>query len=298
MMKQFVSIVLALVICGIAVPSYAQQRMAAAGAAATQKTPPPAAQPSVSVETAKPPAGADRSMVLGVGDLVRITVFQNPDMTTEARVSEAGTITFPLLGAVRVAGMTPAAAEQMIAEGLRRGGYVVQPQVNVFVTQLRSRQVSILGQVGRPGKYPVEDATTRLVDMIALAGGSTGADTITLMKRNGDGYTKTEVDLPELFLKGDLSRNVEVANGDIVYVQRAPMYYVYGEVSRPGVYRLERNMTVMQALATAGGLTPRGSDRGIRVSRRDASEQVRRLEVALDDMVQQDDVIYIRQSWF
>ena len=249
------------------------------------------------------PAAADRgteqsNTVLGVGDVVKITVFQNPDMTTEARISEAGTITFPLLGAVRVAGMTPAQAERSIADGLKKGGYVVQPQVNVFLVQLRSRQVPVLGQVNKPGKYPLEESSTKLTDLLAMAGGSTGSDTVTVMKKNGNGYKKVEVDLPELFLKGDLSSDLQVSNGDIVYVQRPPVFYVYGEVARPGVYRLERKMTVMQALATAGGLTPRGTDRDIGITRRNESDEVQRINTGLNDLVRQDDVIYVRQSWF
>lgn len=236
--------------------------------------------------------------VLGVGDVVKITVFQNPDMTTEARISEAGTITFPLLGSVRVAGLSPAQAESAIAEGLKKGGYVVQPQVNVFLVQLRSRQVPVLGQVNKPGKYALEESSTKLTDLLALAGGTTGSDTVTVMKKNGAGYRKIEVDLPELFLKGDLSSDLQVTNGDIVYVQRPPVFYVYGEVARPGVYRLERKMTVMQALATAGGLTPRGTDRDIGITRRDDTDQVQRVTTNLNDFVKQDDVIYVRQSWF
>lgn len=255
----------------------------------------PAARPAAA------PAASDASQtntVLGVGDVLKITVFQNPDMTTEARISEAGTITFPLLGTVRVAGMTPAQAENTIAEGLKKGGYVVQPQVNVFLVQLRSRQVPVLGQVTKPGKYPLEESSTKLTDLLAMAGGSTGADTVTVMKKDGNGYKKVEVDLPELFLKGDLSPDLQVSNGDIVYVQRPPVFYVYGEVARPGVYRLERKMTVMQALATAGGLTPRGTDRDIGITRRDDSDQVQRVNTNLNDLVKQDDVIYVRQSWF
>jgi polysaccharide export outer membrane protein len=236
--------------------------------------------------------------LLGPGDVVKITVFQNPDMTTEARVSEAGTITFPLIGNVELAGLTPAQAESRIAESLKKGGFVVLPQVNLFIAQMRSRQVSVLGQVGKPGKYPLEESAMKLTDLLAMAGGTTGADTVTVMRKNGSGYSKTEIDIPDLFLKGNLMENFEVGNGDIVYVQRAPMFYVYGEVSRPGAYRLERKMTVVQALAAAGGLTPRATQRDIKVTRRDESEKARDMSLRLNDAVQQDDVIYIRQSWF
>ncbi|MGE5526748.1 MAG: SLBB domain-containing protein, partial [Rhodospirillaceae bacterium] len=164
--------------------------------------------------------------------------------------------------------------------------------------QLRSRQVPVLGQVNKPGKYPLEDTSTKLTDLLAMAGGSTGSDTVTVMKKEGNGYKKVEIDLPELFLKGDLSSDLQVSNGDIVFVQRPPVFYVYGEVARPGVYRLERKMTVMQALATAGGLTPRGTDKDIGITRRDENDQVQRVTTNLNDLVKQDDVIYVRQSWF
>ena len=265
---------------------------------AAGKPKPRAAAPTTTASAHQSPDASGQSTVLGVGDVVKITVFQNPDMTTEARISESGTITFPLLGSVRVAGMTPSQAESVIADGLKKGGYVVQPQVNVFLVQLRSRQVPVLGQVTKPGKYPLEESSTKLTDLLAMAGGSTGSDTVTIMKKTGNGYKKVEVDLPELFLKGDLSDDLQVANGDIVYVQRPPVFYVYGEVARPGVYRLERKMTVMQALATAGGLTPRGTEKDIGITRRDDNDQVKRVTAGLDDAVKQDDVIYVRQSWF
>jgi len=243
-------------------------------------------------------AAAASNTVLGVGDVVKITVFQNPDMTTEARISENGTVTFPLLGSVRVAGLTPSQAEGTIADGLKKGGYVVQPQVNVFLVQLRSRQVPVLGQVTKPGKYALEESSTRLTDLIALAGGSIGADTVTVMKKRGSGYEKVEIDLPALFLRGDMSNDMQVTNGDVIFVQRPPVFYVYGEVARPGAYRLERKMTVMQALATAGGLTPRGTDRDISITRRSEDDQIQRVGTQLNDFVKQDDVIYVRQSWF
>lgn len=241
---------------------------------------------------------AKPGVVLGVGDVVKITVFQAPDMTTETRVTEAGTISFPLLGTVRVAGLTTTEAEARIAEGLKKGRFVVQAQVNILVLQTRSRQVSVLGQVARPGKYPIEEANTKLTDLLALAGAGIGSDVVNVMKNGGGKYKKIDVDIPALFLTGDLSKDFELGHGDIVYVQRAPVFYIYGEAARPGAYRLERKMTVMQALALAGGLTQRGTERDIKVYRRDASDTVQPLVLDLNDVVQQDDVIYIRRSLF
>lgn len=123
--------------------------------------------------------------ILGPGDVVKITVFQNPDMTTEARVSEEGKITFPLIGQVEIGGVTPAAAEARIAGRLNAGGFVLNPQVNMVVSQFRSRMVSVLGQVTRPGRYPIEERSATVADMLATAGGvlPTGGDEVVVVRK-------------------------------------------------------------------------------------------------------------------
>src|SRR5258706_9535768 len=108
---------------------------------------------------------------LGEGDSIRITVFQNPDLTTETRISERGTITFPLVGEISLAGLTPVDAEARIADKLIKGKFVLKPQVSLNVIRVRSRQVSVLGQVARPGRYPLDDTSSNLTDILALAGG-------------------------------------------------------------------------------------------------------------------------------
>lgn len=238
--------------------------------------------------------------VLGQGDVVRITVFQNPDLTTDARVSESGSITFPLVGAVAVGGLTQQAAEQKIARLLTEGGFVVQPQVNMLVMQVRGSQVAVLGQVNRPGRYPLETNNTRLIDMLALAGGvsAIGADAVVVAGvREGKPFRR-EVDIAAMYLNGNLGDDILLAGGDSIYVQRAPVFYIYGEVQRPGAFRLERDMTVMQALATGGGLTPRGTQRGLQVHRRGADGKVQILESGLQQLVQPDDVVYVKESIF
>jgi len=251
---------------------------------------------------ASPPANAqaaslERMETLGMGDMVRITVFRNPDLTTEARVSERGTIAFPMIGEVQVGGLTPSQAGARIADQLRSGRYVVNPEVNVSIAQVNSRQVSVLGNVNKPGRYPLDAINVRLTDVLATAGGvaGTGSDMVTIVST---GNRKTDVDLAAMFRNGDLTKNVELQPGDTVYVHRAPMVYVYGEVQKGGAYRVEPHMTVMQAIALASGITPRGTDRGVKLSRRDANGNVRKIDVALTDPVQPDDVIYVRESLF
>jgi polysaccharide export outer membrane protein len=237
---------------------------------------------------------------LGPGDNIRILVFQNPELTLETRVSENGTITYPLVGAVRVGGMTIAAAEQTIARALAAGNYIERPQVNIVLLQNRGNQVSVLGQVTRPGRFPLETFNTRLSEMVAIAGGiaPSGADVAILVgTRNGQPYRK-EIDIAGMFLGNKLDEDVVVAGGDVIYVHRMPMFYVYGEVQRAGSYRVERGMTVRQALAQAGGPTNRGTERGILVYRRAADARVQTLTPELNELVQPDDVLFVRETVF
>jgi polysaccharide biosynthesis/export protein len=242
----------------------------------------------------------DRDYVLGPGDLVRIIVFQNPDLTTETRVSETGSITFPLIGAVDAAGQSASALERAIIQKLRDGGFVNRPQVNVNVVQFKSIQVSVLGQVNRPGRFPLDQAKNRLSEVLALAGGilPTGADIITLITNENGQDKKIEIDVPGMIQSGDLARDVMLRNGDVIYVPRAPLFYIYGEVQRPGQFRIERDMTVIQALATGGGLTIRGTMRGMKLSRRTPAGTVVTRDANPNEHVFPDDVIYVKESIF
>lgn len=245
-------------------------------------------------------AADEREYVLGPGDIVRITVFQNPDLTTEARVSESGSLTFPLLGSVTVGGQSISAAEKLIARRLREGSFVLQPQVNVLPVQIRGNQVAVLGQVNRPGRYPLETANLRLSDVLAMAGGISvgGADALVLVGVRDGKQVRREIDIPSLFLDGDLSGDVPLSGGDLIYVHRAPTFYIYGEVNRPGAFRLERSMSVMQGLASGGGTSLRGTTRGLRIHRREADGELKVFEPGLDDLLRADDVIYVRESLF
>ena len=257
---------------------------------------PAAAQPAAA-PAAPAPVNEYR---LGSGDVIRISVYQNPDLTLETRVSEAGVVSFPLLGSVRLGGQSVTGAEKLIADGLRSGNFVKQPQVTIVVVQVRGNQASVLGQVNRPGRFPIEVADMRLTDLLAVAGGvaPSGADVLVVTgTRNGQPF-RTVIDLPSVFAPGGRDKDLIVLNGDTVWVERQPVVYIYGEVQRPGPMRLERDMTVMQSLATGGGLTQRGTEKGIRVHRKGADGKVQVITPVMDDRMQDGDVIYVRESLF
>ena len=243
---------------------------------------------------------AEAEYVLGAGDVLRITVFQNPDLTTETRVSESGSITFPLIGNVAIGGQSVQTAERIIAAKLRSGGFVIKPQVNILPITLRGSQVAVLGEVNRPGRYPLETSNTRLSAMLATAGGvaPTGGDRVVLIGTRQGTVVRREIDVPLLFGSADLSADMALVAGDVIFVNRAPVFYIYGEVQRPGAFRLERAMTVMQGLATGGGTSPRGTIKGLQIHRRDDIGRIKTIEPKLEDPLQPDDVFYIRESLF
>jgi len=238
--------------------------------------------------------------LLGPDDVVKITTYNQPDLSVEAQITKNGTITFPLLGEVRIGGLEKSAAEALIAEQLRAGNYIKQPQVNLLVTQYRSRRVSVLGHVNKPGIYTI-DRVSYVTDLVSQASGvaADGADVATLIKKSGDGKVqKQNIDLIKLFNARDNSENYEVADGDIIYVGRAPIFYIYGEVQKPGGYRLERGMNVMQALSIGGGLTPRGTERGLRINRTADDGNLRVLDVDTNTELKENDVIHVKQRLF
>lgn len=244
-------------------------------------------------------AASAADVQLGPGDVLKISVYGNPDLGLETRVSEAGEITFPLVGNVALGGLSVSGAEKKLGGLLESGGFLRKAQVNIIVTQLQSQQVSVLGQVNRPGRYPIEGKRS-LMDMLAMAGGVNpdGGDTVNLIRKRNGKTTREVIDVIEMVRTGDLNRDLDVAGNDVIFVERAPRFYIYGEVQRPGAFRLERSMTVLQALSVGGGLTQRGTERGIRIKRRDEAGKLQVIDAKHDDLLQVDDMVYVKESLF
>jgi polysaccharide biosynthesis/export protein len=233
---------------------------------------------------------------LGAGDLLKIVVFDHDEFSVDARVSQRGNITFPLVGQVPVAGLSTRDAELLLARHLIDGGFVKQPQISVLVSEYQSQKVAVMGQVAKPGQYPL-DVSKRVLDVLALAGGvlnDTAADDVTLVRADS---TRVVIDLQKLF-DGNPAANLSVQDGDTVFVAHAPQFYIYGQVQHPGQYRLARNTTISQAISIGGGLTPRGTQRGAIIKRVDATGKERRYPVRNDDVLQANDVLLIKTSLF
>lgn len=240
-------------------------------------------------------AAAEGSFTLGNGDVLQISVYGHPDLSLTKRVSEDGSINFPLVGEVSVAGMSERQAEVALARELERKQIVRNPQVSVVVQQYQTLRVSVLGNVSRPGVFEVRRGST-VVDLIAAAGGlGDQAGHVATLTR---GSERTSIDLAAMLDQGDATANVMVGDGDQIYIPRTPRFYIYGQVNHPNVYRLEPDMTVMQAISIAGGLTDKGTERGITIKRGGNGEDMDSVAVGASAKIEDNDVVYVKESLF
>lgn len=271
--------------------------------AVAQSAPIPASAAAAAVTTSAATAGSDAAaptLMLGSGDAISVKVFGRPELSLTTYIDDDGRVPVPLAGAVQVAGLSPAQAGTRIAQALREGQFLIDPQVTVLLEKFRSQQISVLGEVRAPGRFPVE-SKVNVIDLLALAGGTTdaGADVVYLLRPDGTGQVRRQrVDLRALSVDGRLGDSIAVQGGDAIFVPRADQFYIYGEVQNPNMYRLEPGMTLMQALSRGGGVTERGSHTRLEIRRRTADGVFVTLKAKPTDPVQADDVIRVKQRIF
>jgi polysaccharide biosynthesis/export protein len=238
---------------------------------------------------------------IGPDDTLRISVYGYDDLRTETRVSPEGKITFPLIGEVTAGGKSSMELEETIAVRLIKGGFIHDAQVTVTVMNNVSQQVSVLGYVNRPGRYPM-DSNSSIVDMIAMAEGiQEMGDYKVVVNRTIDSHgkqQKRELDLRAYLEDAGNMAPFKMQQGDQIYVPKAPMFYIYGEVQHPGGYPVEPGLSVLKALSIGGGLTLRGTDNDIVIKRKNGSGILEDTDVELGDAILKDDVIYVGERWF
>jgi polysaccharide export outer membrane protein len=237
---------------------------------------------------------------LGPGDSVTISVYGQPDLNGTVYVSDDGTIPVALTGPVKVSGLSPAQASARIEKALRDGKYLVDPHVTLTVTDSRSQRVSVLGQVGKPGRYAIQSDTS-IFDLLAEAGGITeiGGDQVFILRTDKAGnITRYPISLKALAEGTNTGTALSLTGGDSVMVPVAAQLYIYGEVTSPGKFKVEPGMTVVQAIARAGGVTQRGSANRVVIKRRKPDGTYETTKASLSDLVQADDVIRVKESIF
>jgi polysaccharide export outer membrane protein len=241
----------------------------------------------------EPVVGA--SYIVGPQDVLVITSYDQGDLTGKFTVETDGSFTYPLIGRVRIGGLTLRAVEEQLEKEMVARGFFKDPQITVSVEQYRSQKIHIVGEVRTPGTYPVS-GDMHLVEVLALAGSTTpmaSGEVVIVHESN----QSERVDLRELE-NGDLSHNVRLVNGDTLFVQRAENVYLFGQVRNPGAYPFrQKKTTVLQALSLAGGVTDRGSTTRIQIVRIVDGKR-KEIDATLDDFVEPRDTIIVPERFF
>lgn len=239
--------------------------------------------------------------LVGDGDVLKITVYDNPDLTTNAQVDSDGNILFPLVGQIHIGGLTSAQVAQKVADSLS-GDYLINPQVSVFIQEFRSKKVVIIGQVVKPGLYELRGRTT-LFELISMAGGlrqEAGLD-VTIHRASTDKKPEGEVltvNLKALLEDSVNAVDVPLLDGDSVTVPLAGVVYLSGQVNNPAAYRYERDLTVIKAITRAGGFTEIAAEKSVRIVRNVKGEEVVLDDVPMHEPLQPDDIIIVPESFF
>jgi len=259
-------------------------------------------------------ASAQDDYVIGPEDEISITVWDHPDLTRKIRVNLEGKISFPLIGEVPVGGLTTIEIEKKIGDLLNKD-YIINPQVSVVIESYKSSKVSIMGEVKMPGPY----ALTRrmnVVEALSLAGGllSEADHEIMIVRpkksdQAGRALLPEEVEDSEIIRiqirdmlqrEGDMeekARNIEVRNGDTIFVPKARMFYVTGEVMKPGQYAYQRGMSLLHAISTAGGFTEKARRSKVKVVRQSQGKKVE-LSLTLDKPIEPGDTVIVPESFW
>lgn len=245
------------------------------------------------------PNAEPASPVIGPGDIIRVTIHYQEELNTVARVGETGEITMPLIGKVSVEGLTTEEASGRIATRLSEG-YLVNPQVSVFVEEYRKVKGIVIGEVARPGLYELEKGTA-LFELISKAGGLTGdaGDKAIIRRKAGDGKEAViTVDLSRLIEQGDMTQDIVIKDEDSIFISRAGVFYVIGEVRSPNAYKYSQGTTVIKAITLAGGFTDRANTGKVMLVRKVDGTEQKMEKVPMDEPVLPDDLIVVPESLF
>jgi polysaccharide biosynthesis/export protein len=279
-----------------------------------------ASLPSLPAPTERPPlsgTGEEQrptptaGYTLGPGDMLRVGVYDNPDLSQEVTIEADGAFSYPLIGRVQAAGLSVRQLESLLAKRFA-DGYLVSPQVGVTVTQHKSQQVYVMGAVSKPGPYPLQRQTT-LLEALSAAGGPTpdagfevilthAADKQALpsgtskVSASADGQSAMRISLEQL-MAGGVPQRITLQDGDVIYVPVGAFVYVTGEIQRPGRYRLEKDTTIHKAVTLAGGFTKFAATKSMTVQRMVDGKRLD-FQAGPNDLLQAEDIVVVRPSLF
>lgn len=271
-------------------------------------------EPEPRVKPVAPPVqiavtAGDQDYRIGPEDILEVKVWGHDDLCRDVPVSQNGDFSFPLIGKVKAAGKTTTQVEKEMAARLA-DGYLVNPQVTVTVKEYRSQKVYVVGEVSKPGTFPLTGPTT-MVELLSRAGGPTenaGTEVLVIRPRESarrkrpltlDEARAGEVIQLDLraIQEGDVSQNIRVRHGDTIIVPKAKYFYVFGEVKKPGQFKYERGITVLKAITIAGGITEKAAAKRTRIIREKGGVRVE-IPARMSDPVAPNDIVMVPESFF
>jgi polysaccharide export outer membrane protein len=239
---------------------------------------------------------------VGEGDVLKITVHYHEELDTTSRVNRDGSVIFPLLGQVEVAGLTVMEISDKIS-ALLGDGYVKNPHVTVYIERYRHMYAAVIGEVVKPGLYELGTNTT-ILELLSKSGGRTReAGNKAIIRRKGsDSSDKTTeiitINLKNIIEKGDIDQDVEIMDGDSVFISKTGVFYVMGEIMKPNAYKYKDGTTVIKAITVAGGFTERANTAKVRIIRKANDGEEVLEKVRMDELVLPDDLIMVPESLF
>ena len=276
-----------------------------------RRTPEPPRRPAPAPAATATPAAPARSpndYEVGVQDILKVAVYGHDDLTQTVVVQADGTFLYPLVGRVKASNHTTAELERKL-QTLLAQGFIRNPQVTVSVQEYRSKNVYVVGEVSKPGPYPLTGAMNilELVSKAGLAAGTSVGEVLivrphapvsgpTLPTQSDTQADVIKVDLGRI-QAGDISTNVALRPNDTVFVPPAPKVFVSGEVKNPGAYAFFPGMTARQLVSVAGGLTPQGSSGRLKVVREEDGKP-KEHGIKLDEAVEPGDTLVVRRKLF
>lgn len=249
---------------------------------------------------------AQTSYVLGPQDVLNITVLGEDDLSRKYTIEQDGSFTFPLIGRVTARGLTLRDLEQELRKKLVGGGYLKNPEISVAVDAYQSQRIMVWGQVNQPGEYQLAGDMT-LLSALAKAGSITPnagrhAVIVRAVKKGAPEGTAAEPEIVRIDLNdlqaGNMTLNIPLRDGDTINIPKAQSVFISGHVKTPGGYPVDEGMTVLQVLSLAGGLTDRGSDKKINITRTVDGKKNELKGVKLTSLVQPGDTIVVGQRVF
>ncbi len=220
------------------------------------------------------------SYVIGTGDKLEITVFRNTDLDVSPQVDTMGEITFPLLGGMKVSGLTPYQVRDRITEGLRK--YITNPQVTVNVSTYQSQKITIMGEVESPGVLQIEKPQP-IYELLSKAGGFTensNKDNVTILRKDKKGARQIlNIDMRKMLEEGDTSQNILIYKDDIIYVPKdIRKITVLGEVNSPGTVDVKERLGILEVITKVGGFTDNANKNNIIIMGKNDKSHVRILD--------------------